>query len=78
MDNSTVGSSIQPIISSGAPAAIAAFRIILAASTVHFLDLGWGEKIIALRVFKAINALKIVVAVGLVTGTIPATIPTGS
>ncbi len=45
---------------------------------MHFLALGWGERIIPLRVLRAINALKIVVDVGLVTGTIPAIIPTGS
>jgi hypothetical protein len=66
------------MISEGAPAAIAAFKIICAALIVHSLALGCGEKIMALRVFRAIKALKIVVAVGFVTGTIPATIPTGS
>ena len=45
---------------------------------VLFFALGWGEKIIALRVFKVNNALKTAVEVGLVTGTIPAIKPMGS
>ncbi len=73
-----VGSSIQPIICSGHPAFIAASKIIFAASMVLFLALGWGEKMIALRVFRLNNALKIAVDVGLVVGTIPAIIPKGS
>ena len=77
-DNATVGSSIHPIIPAGAPAATAASRTILAASIVHFLARGWGEKIIPLRVLRASKALKIAVEVGLVVGTIPANMPTGS
>ena len=45
---------------------------------VLFLALGWGEKMIALRVVRLNNALKIAVDVGLVVGTIPAIIPKGS
>ena len=63
---------------SGAPAATAASSTIFAAVIVHSFALGWGEKIIALRVLSAIKALKIAVDVGLVVGTIPARIPTGS
>ena len=62
----------------GAPASIAAFRIILQASIVEFLALGCGEKIIPFLVFNAINDLNIAVDVGFVVGTIPAIIPSGS
>ncbi len=72
------GSSIQPIIPSGAPALTAASRTNLAAAIVDFLALGWGEKIIPFRVFRAINALNIVVEVGLVVGIIAAMTPRGS
>lgn len=78
LDNSKVGSSIQPIISFGAPACTAASKTILAAIIVDFLALGWGEKIIPFLVFKAIKALKIAVEVGLVVGTIAAITPIGS
>ena len=77
-DKSIDGISIQPIISSGAPALTAASKTILAASIVHFVALGCGEKIIAFLVFKAINDLKIAVDVGFVVGTIPAITPRGS
>ena len=66
------------MMSGGAPAATAASKTIFAAAIVHSLVRGWGEKMIPLRVFKAIRDLKIVVEVGLVTGTIPAKSPTGS
>lgn len=39
---------------------------------------GWGEKIMALRVFRAMRALKIAVEVGLVVGITAAISPTGS
>ena len=57
---------------------MAANKTILAASMVQCLARGWGEKIIPLRVLRAIRDLKIAVEVGLVVGTIPARIPTGS
>src|SRR5699024_5884989 len=78
LDSSTEGESIQPIISFGAPASMAAFNTISAARLVAILARGCGEKIIALRVFKLINDLKIAVEVGLVVGTIPQIIPIGS
>ena len=78
LDKSIDGISIHPIISSGAPALTAASNTILAASIVHFVALGCGEKIIAFLVFKAIKDLKIAVEVGLVVGTIPAITPRGS
>ena len=77
-DNSKLGSSIQAIMWSGAPEATAAFSKIWAALTVHFVALGWGDKIIAFRVFKANKILKMAVDVGLVVGIIPAIIPKGS
>ena len=73
-----LGSSIQPIIFSGAPALTASSNIMRAASTVLFLARGCGEKIMPLRVFKAIKVLKIAVEVGLVVGTTPAITPKGS
>ena len=77
-ESGTVGSSIQPIIFGGAPAATAASRTIFAAAIVQFLARGWGEKMMPFLVFNEIKDLKIVVEVGLVTGTIPARSPTGS
>ena len=66
------------MIPSGAPAFTAASSTIFAASIVDFFALGWGEKIIAFLVLRAINDLKIAVDVGLVVGTIPARTPRGS
>ena len=63
---------------SGAPAAIAASLITIAACFELSWALGWNEKMIGFLVFKAINDLKITVEVGLVVGTIPQTTPTGS
>src|SRR5476649_1102020 len=60
------------------PAATAALSTISAARLVAFLARGWGEKIIPLRVFRQISALKIAVEVGLVVGTIPQMMPIGS
>ena len=45
---------------------------------VHFLALGWGLMMMALRVFKQIRVLKIAVLVGLVVGMTAATRPMGS
>ena len=77
-ESSTEGSSIHAISPSGAPALTAASRTTFAASIVHFLALGCGENTRALRVFNAINDLKIAVEVGLVVGITPAITPIGS
>ena len=77
-DSSTVGSSIQPMMPSGAPAATAASSSSRAVWTVHFFARGCGEKMIPLRVLSANSALKIVVDVGFVVGTTPAITPIGS
>ena len=63
---------------SGAPAATAASRTMRAAATEHCCALGWNAKMIGLRVFREMRALKIAVDVGLVTGVMPAITPTGS
>lgn len=63
---------------SGAPAATAASRTMRAASAEQFCAEGWKAKMIGLRVFRAISALKSVVEVGLVTGVIAQMTPTGS
>ena len=75
---SGLGSLIQQITFRGAPACTAASRITRAAAIVLSLARGCGEKIIALRVFSANNALKIAVEVGFVVGITAATKPTGS
>lgn len=62
----------------GAPAAIAACSTISAALLVAFFARGCGEKMMPLRVFRLISALKIAVEVGLVVGTIPQIKPIGS
>src|ERR1035437_6933334 len=77
-DFSTVGASIQPMISFGAPASTAASRRIFAAAIVLFAARGCGEKIIPFLVFRLIRALNIAVEVGLVVGIIPAITPMGS
>ena len=66
------------MIPSGAPALTAASRTTFAAAMVQALARGWGEKMMALRVFKAMRALKMAVEVGLVVGMTAATRPTGS
>ncbi len=48
------GTSIQPMIPSGAPAFTAASKTILAAAIVQSFARGCGEIIIPLRVFKLI------------------------
>jgi hypothetical protein len=78
LDNSTDGASIQPIMPSGAPALTAVSNKIFAAEIVHSLALGCGLIIKPLRVFNAINILKIVVDVGLVVGMMAAITPIGS
>ena len=65
-------------MSLGAPAAMAASSTNFAAVVVDVLALGWGEKMIALRVLRLIKALNIAVDVGLVVGTMPQMMPTGS
>ena len=72
------GTSIHPIISSGAPAFTAASRTTFAAAMVQAFARGCGEMIIAFLVFKQIRVLKIAVEVGLVVGITAATRPIGS
>ena len=72
------GTSIQPMIFSGAPALTAASSTIFAAAIVLFFARGWGEMMIAFLVFKQISDLKIAVEVGLVVGMTAATTPIGS
>jgi len=73
-----VGSSIHPMIPSGAPAFTAASKTIRAASAVHFFARGCGLIKIAFLVFKQIRHLKIAVEVGFVVGITAPTRPTGS
>ncbi len=75
---SRLGTSIQPMISSGAPAATAASNTIFAAAMVHPFARGWGLMMIPLRVFSASKHLKIAVEVGLVVGITAAITPMGS
>ncbi len=65
--SSRLGSSIHPMMFSGAPAATAAS-----------FARGWGLMMIAFLVFKQISVLKIAVDVGLVVGMTAATKPIGS
>ncbi|MNV21575.1 hypothetical protein D3C71_1125140 [compost metagenome] len=75
---SIVGCSIHWMQFSGAPAFTAASCRIFAAAALQACADGWKPNIIGLRVLMEINALNIVVDVGLVTGVIPITMPTGS
>ena len=68
--SSNDGTSIHPMIPSGAPA--------FAAAIVHAFAAGCGLMMIAFLVFKQINVLKIAVDVGFVVGITAATRPTGS
>ena len=72
------GTSIQPMIPSGAPAFTAASRTILAAAIVQAFAAGCGLMMIAFLVFRQINVLNIAVDVGLVVGMTAATSPIGS
>ena len=72
------GTSIQPMMPSGAPALTAASRTTFAAAMVQPLARGWGEIMIPLRVFRQMSVLKIAVEVGLVVGITAATTPMGS
>ena len=76
--SSSDGTSIQLMMSSGAPAATAASRTILAASIVLFFARGWGLMMIPFLVFKLIKVLKIAVEVGFVVGITAAITPMGS
>ncbi|MPM88759.1 hypothetical protein SDC9_135863 [bioreactor metagenome] len=75
---SRLGTSIQLIIPSGAPAFTAASNTIFAASIVQAFALGCGLITIAFLVLSAINVLKIAVDVGFVVGITAAIIPMGS
>ena len=75
---SSEGTSIHRIMPSGAPAFTAASSTTRAASMVDFFARGWGLKIMPLRVFRQISALKIAVEVGFVVGITAATTPMGS
>ena len=75
---SSEGTSIQPIMPSGAPAFTAASNTIFAASIVDFLALGCGLMIMPFLVFKHIRVLNIDVDVGLVVGITAATRPMDS
>ena len=72
------GTSIQPMMPSGAPAFTAASRTTFAAAMVQAFARGCGEMIMAFLVFKQIRVLKIAVEVGLVVGITAATRPIGS
>ena len=76
--SSRLGTSTQPIMPSGAPAATAASSTTLAAAIVLSLARGCGLMIIPLRVFNEIRVLNIAVEVGLVVGITAATTPIGS
>ena len=75
---SRLGISIQPMMSSGAPALTAASKTTFAAAIVLFLARGWGLIMIPFLVFKEISVLNIAVEVGLVVGITAATTPIGS
>ena len=75
---SRLGTSIHPMIPSGAPAFTAASSTTLAAAMVHFFARGWGEMMMAFLVFRAIRHLKIAVEVGFVVGITAAISPRGS
>ena len=73
-----LGSSIQAMMSFGAPALTASSNKMRAVSLVHFFARGCGEKIMPLRVLSEIKVLNITVEVGFVVGTTPAITPIGS
>ena len=75
---SKLGTSIHPIMPSGAPAATAASKTSFAAAHVQPFARGCGLMMIALRVFSASNVLKIAVDVGFVVGITAAISPIGS
>ena len=63
---SSDGTSIQPMMSSGAPAFTAASRTTFAAAIVLFFARGCGLMIMPFLVFNEISVLKIAVEVGFV------------
>ena len=75
---SRLGTSIQFIMPSGAPAFTAASRTTFAAAIVLAFALGCGEIMIALRVLSAKRHLNIAVEVGFVVGITAAITPIGS
>ena len=75
---SRLGTSIQEIMPSGAPAFTAASRTTFAAAIVEPFALGWGLIIIPFLVLSEIRVLKIAVEVGFVVGITAATRPIGS
>ena len=76
--NSSDGTSIHPIIPSGAPAFTAASNTTLAAAIVDCFALGCGLIIIPFLVFNDINVLNIAVDVGFVVGITAPITPIGS
>ena len=76
--SSSDGTSIHPMIPSGAPAFTAASRTTFAAAIVQAFALGWGLIMMAFLVFRQISVLKIAVEVGFVVGITAATSPIGS
>ena len=75
---SRLGTSIQSMMFSGAPAATAASRTTFAAAIVDFLALGCGLMMMPFLVLRARSVLKIAVDVGLVVGITAAMSPIGS
>ena len=76
--NSRLGTSIQAMMPSGAPASTAASSTIFAAAMVHFLGPGMGADDDAVAGLQAISVLKMAVEVGLVVGITAAMTPMGS
>ena len=73
-----LGASIQPMMSSGAPAFTAASSTIFAAAIVEFLARGCGLIMMPLRVLSASSVLKMAVEVGFVVGMTAPMTPIGS
>ena len=76
--SSSEGTSIQPMMFFGAPAATAASSTTLAAAMVEAFALGCGLMMMPLRVFSEMRVLKMAVEVGLVVGMTAAMRPSGS
>ena len=75
--DSMVGFVRQTTRSAGPPARSMARRMTSQVSAMQRFARGWGEMTTALRPFTEMRALYIVVEVGFVVGTMPATTPTG-
>ena len=75
---SSEGTSIQPMMPSGAPALTAASSTTFAAAMVQPFARGCGEMMMPLRDLRQMSVLKIAVEVGLVVGMTAATTPIGS